>query len=109
MLVWQADTRSINPAVHPQLIADAYAAADIAAAAEYLAEFHRDIEGFVSREAGDAVVARGGREFLPLRQDRYVVAGPSLLRVSGTSCHSSAHRSCRATPTAAAVPCRTSV
>src|SRR5262245_26352089 len=65
VLVWQADTRSINPAVHPQLIADAYAAADIAAAAEYLAEFHRDIEGFVSREAGDAVVARGGREFCP--------------------------------------------
>jgi phage terminase large subunit-like protein len=34
VLVWQADTRSMNPAVDPQLIADAYAADDVAAAAE---------------------------------------------------------------------------
>jgi hypothetical protein len=71
VLVWQADTRSMNPAVHPQLIADAYAADDVAAAAEYGAEFRRDIESFVSRKAIDAVVVAGRREVPPLPDTRY--------------------------------------
>jgi hypothetical protein len=72
VLVWQADTRSMNPAVDAQLIADAYAADDVAAAAEYGAEFRRDIEGFVSREAIDAVVVVGRYELPPVPGMRYV-------------------------------------
>jgi hypothetical protein len=72
VLVWQADTRSMNPAVDPQLIADAYAADDAAAAAEYGAEFRRDIESFVSREAIDAVVVAGCHELPPVAGRSYV-------------------------------------
>jgi hypothetical protein len=72
VLVWQADTRSMNPAVDPQVIADAYATDEAAAAAEYGAEFRRDIESFVSREAVDAVVIPGRRELPPVPGTRYV-------------------------------------
>ena len=65
VLVWQAPTVAMNPAVDPQVIADAYAADEAAAVAEYGAEFRRDIESFVSREAIDAVVIRGRRELPP--------------------------------------------
>jgi hypothetical protein len=47
VLVWQADTRAMNPRVAPEVIAAAYATDEAAAAAEYGAEFRRDIESFV--------------------------------------------------------------
>jgi hypothetical protein len=72
VLVWQADTRAMNPRVDPQVIADAYAADEAAAAAEYGAEFRRDIESFVSREAVDACVIPGLRELPPTSYLRYV-------------------------------------
>jgi hypothetical protein len=50
VLVWQADTRSMNPAVDAEIIADAYAEDESAASAEYGAQFRRDLEAFVSRE-----------------------------------------------------------
>jgi hypothetical protein len=65
VLVWQGDTASMNPRVDPQVIADAYAADEAAAAAEYGAEFRRDIESFVSREAVDACVIPGRQELPP--------------------------------------------
>lgn len=46
VLVWQADTRTMNPTVPETFITEAYAQ-DAAVAA---AEFRRDIESFVSRE-----------------------------------------------------------
>jgi Phage integrase family len=72
VLVWQSDTRSMNPAVDPALIADAYAADEAAAAAEYGAEFRRDIESFVSREAIDAVVVAGRGELPHVVGRQYV-------------------------------------
>jgi len=69
VLVWQGDTRSMNPAVDPTIIADADEAA---AAAEYGAEFRRDIETFVSREAVDAVVVRGRHELPRMAAVEYV-------------------------------------
>lgn len=72
VLVWQAPTTAMNPRVDPQVIADAYAADEPAAAAEYGAEFRRDIESFVSREAVDAVVVPGRRELPPMRGMEYV-------------------------------------
>ena len=62
VLVWQADTRSMNPSVDEQVIAEAYNQDESAAAAEYGAQFRRDIEGFVSAEAVGAVVVPGRYE-----------------------------------------------
>ena len=39
ILVWQADTRSMNPSVDEQIIADAYEQDEAAAAAEYGGQF----------------------------------------------------------------------
>jgi hypothetical protein len=58
ILVWQADTRSMNSTV-PRSFIDAHLAEDPArAAAEYLAQFRTDLEAFVSREAVEACVSR---------------------------------------------------
>jgi hypothetical protein len=65
VLVWQADTRTMNPAVDQRVIDDAYADDEARASAEYGAEFRRDIESFVSREAVEAVVILGRRELPP--------------------------------------------
>jgi len=62
VLVWQAPSGIMNPRLDPQVIADAYAADEVAAAAEYGVQFRRDIESFVNREAVDAGV-------LPRRRD----------------------------------------
>lgn len=65
VLVWKADTRTMNPTV-PQSIVDAAMEADPASgAAEYGAEFRSDVETFVSREVIDAAVVPGRHE-LPL-------------------------------------------
>ena len=72
VLVWQADTRTMNPNVDPQLIADAYEQDEAAAAAEYGAEFRRDIESFVSREAVEACVVPGRRELPAVDGIRYM-------------------------------------
>ncbi len=61
-LVWQADTRIMNPTV-PQTFIDAeYDKDPISAAAEFGAEFRTDIESFVSREAVEACVEWGVHE-----------------------------------------------
>jgi hypothetical protein len=71
VLVWQADTRSMNPTVDPAVIERAYKEDEASASAEYGAEFRRDIEGFVSREAIDAVVVPGRRELPPVEGVSY--------------------------------------
>ena len=71
VLVWQADTRSMNPSVDEQVIAEAYNQDESAAAAEYGAQFRRDIEGFVSAEAVGAVVVPGRYELPRVSEVRY--------------------------------------
>ena len=71
VLVWQADTLSMNPSVDKQIIKDAYQADEASAAAEYGAEFRRDIESFVSREAIEEVIIPGRFELPPNREIRY--------------------------------------
>ena len=71
ILVWQADTSSMNPSVDEQVIAEAYAQDESAAAAEYGAQFRRDIEGFVSAEAVGAVVVPGRYELPRVSEVRY--------------------------------------
>jgi hypothetical protein len=65
VLVWKADTRAMNPSVDERVIAEAYARDESAARAEYGAEFRRDLEDYVGREALMAVVARDRRELPP--------------------------------------------
>src|SRR5439155_16788293 len=72
VLVWQAPTRAMNPTVDARVIAEAYAQDEIAAAAEYGAEFRRDVEAFLTRETVEAVVAPGRRELSPVAGFDYV-------------------------------------
>ena len=72
VLVWQAPTRAMNPTVDERIIAEAYEADEASAAAEYGAEFRRDIESFIPREAVEARVVPGRHE-LPRRWDAYYV------------------------------------
>ena len=65
MLVWQGDTQSMNPLVDQAVIAEAYERDDVSASAEYGAQFRRDIESFVSREAIDACLVPGRLELAP--------------------------------------------
>ncbi|MHB1011951.1 MAG: hypothetical protein ACYC37_03480 [Desulfobacteria bacterium] len=65
VLVWQADTLSMNPAVPRSVIDKAYEEDDAAAAAEYGAEFRRDLEAFVSREVVEACVTPECSEIPP--------------------------------------------
>jgi hypothetical protein len=59
VLVWRAATRIMNPTVPQRVVDDAMERDPASGAAEYLAEFRSDIEGFVSREVVEACVARG--------------------------------------------------
>jgi hypothetical protein len=61
-VVCQADTRSMNPTIDQAFLDLEYEKDPASAAAEYGAEFRRDIESFVSREAVDAVVIPDRRE-----------------------------------------------
>jgi hypothetical protein len=72
VLVWQADTRSMNPTIGEHVIAAAYAADEASAAAEYGALFRRDIESFIAREAVEAAVVPGRHELPAISSARYV-------------------------------------
>ncbi len=56
VLVWRAGTRSMNLSIDCSIIEAAYEEDEPAASAEYGAEFRRDVETFVSREAVQACV-----------------------------------------------------
>jgi hypothetical protein len=72
LLVWKAATRTMNPTVPQALIDRAMERDQASAAAEYGAEFRSDIEGFVSREAVEAVISPGVYERAPLSNTRYI-------------------------------------
>jgi len=71
VLVWRADTRSMNPTVPEHVIADALATDEPAARAEWLAEFRSDLEAFVSREVVEAATVPGRRWLQPVQGTRY--------------------------------------
>ena len=65
ILVAQGASRALNPSL-PQSVVDRAMERDPAnAAAEFLAQFRTDIEGYISREAVEACVLSGVRESLP--------------------------------------------
>lgn len=72
LLVWKAATRTMNSTVPQALIDRAMERDQASAAAEYGAEFRSDIEGFVSREAVEAVISPGVFERAPLSNTRYI-------------------------------------
>jgi hypothetical protein len=74
VLVWQADTRSMNPTVGEDVIREAYEADEAAASAEYGAEFRRDIESYIAREAVDAVTVPGRHELPPVSGTTFTAA-----------------------------------
>lgn len=65
ILVWQADTRTMNPTVLQSLIDEAMERDPASAAAEYGAEFRRDIESLINIEAVRACVSLGVYERAP--------------------------------------------
>jgi hypothetical protein len=71
-LVWQADTRTMNPSVPQSFIDAAYEDDPASAAAEYGAQFRTDVESFVSREVVEACVVQGRFELPPVLNLQYV-------------------------------------
>lgn len=66
VLVWQATSQQMNPGIPPGIIEAAYADDPVLAAAEYGAEFRRDLEAFVSQEVLDRAIVPGRHELPPL-------------------------------------------
>ncbi len=72
VLVWQSESRRMNPTLDECTIAQAYAQDPVVASAEYGAEFRRDIESFLVREAVEAAVMPDRRELPPVEGVHYV-------------------------------------
>jgi hypothetical protein len=72
VLVWQAATHAMNPAVDERVIVEAYEADDTAASAEYGGEFRVDVEGLITEAVLDAAICPGRHELPPLLNTRYV-------------------------------------
>jgi hypothetical protein len=66
VLIWQGTTQQMNGSIDPAIIEQAMEEDEAAARAEYFAEFRRDLESFVSREAVDACKIPGRIELPPL-------------------------------------------
>ena len=62
VLVWQAPTKTMNPTIADRVIANAYEEDPASAAAEYGAEFRKDVEAFVPREVAEAAIVVGRYE-----------------------------------------------
>ncbi len=73
VLVVNAPTQTMNPTINAHVIESAYEDDPIAAAAEYGAEFRRDVQVFLPREALDAVRVAGRFElpFAEAHRSRY--------------------------------------
>jgi len=66
VLVWQADTATMNPQVDRREIEQAYRDDPASAASEFGALFRSDLESFVDREALEACVTWGCHERAPI-------------------------------------------
>jgi hypothetical protein len=71
VLVWQADTATMNPQVDKQEIAQAYRDDPLSASAEFGAQFRSDLEAFVSADVVRACVDDGVFERPPEDRVRY--------------------------------------
>ena len=71
-LVWQADTRTMNPTVPQRIIDEAYERDPVSAASEYGAQFRSDFESFISREVVEAGIEPLCFERTPLSNIQYI-------------------------------------
>lgn len=71
-LVWQSDTRTMNPTIPQALVDQAMEDDPAAASAEWGGQFRSDLETLYAREALDAVVVRGRFELPPATGVAYV-------------------------------------
>jgi hypothetical protein len=71
VLVWRADTRTMNPAVTQSIIDEAYERDEISARSEYGAEFRSDLDTFIGREVIDALVVPARYELPPMNGTSY--------------------------------------
>lgn len=75
VLVWIADTASMNPKVPARVIARAFEEDPVAAASEYgqdgRVQFRRDVEAFLDPEAVSQVTVAGRRELAPVLGVQY--------------------------------------
>lgn len=69
VLVWMADTKSMNPSIPQEFLDREYMADPVSAASEYgrdgAIQFRKDIEGFLSKEDVDSVTVQNRRELPP--------------------------------------------
>jgi len=72
VLVWQAPTKTMNPTVPARVIDEAYERDEVAAAAEYGAQFRSDLESYVAREVVDAAIVPDRHELPPMSGAAYV-------------------------------------
>jgi hypothetical protein len=72
VLVWHAPSRTMNPALPAELVADELARDPDRAAAEWLAEWRRDVERYVAPEVAAALSPPGRGELPPVSGTRYV-------------------------------------
>jgi hypothetical protein len=72
VLVWRADSRTMNPTLAAAVIARAYEDDPAVASAEWGAEFRRDVAGYVDLESVRAVTVPGRRELPPRRDVAFV-------------------------------------
>jgi hypothetical protein len=71
VLVWQADTKTMNPSASDIIIARKYAEDEVVARSEYGAQFRSDLEAFISTEVIDGLVIPDRRELPPMSGTRY--------------------------------------
>lgn len=91
ILVWQADTRTMNPAVAEGVITRAYERDETAAASEFGAQFRTDVQGYLTLEVIDAVTVAGCHELARSRTHTHVgfldfAGGGSVGSDSATAC-----------------------
>src|SRR5262249_11724019 len=72
VLVWQADTATMNPTVDAGIIAEADEVDQAVGAAEWGAQFRSDLEQFITREAVEACTVLGRHVLPPLADVAYV-------------------------------------
>jgi hypothetical protein len=72
ILVAQGASRDFNPSLSQRVIDRAMERDPAAASVEFLAQFHSDIESFVSREIVEAAIVLGRHELPPEKGVRYV-------------------------------------
>jgi hypothetical protein len=65
VLVWKADTQTMNPSLDKAIIEEAYESDPEAAKAEYGAEFRDDLADYINKEVVDAVTMSGRSELPP--------------------------------------------